>query len=1330
MSERTPPQQPARSPLGFASGVEGNRNGRPADPRWRTFFEHTSDAVFIYQLDEEGRPGTFVDVNPAAESRYGYTREELLAMSSPDLVDEVVVDIEHSLEQLHAAGYLVVESQHVAKDGRKIPVEVHLHQFCEDGEEFVLGICRDLSARRAAEQAVRDRDRTLVDTLDRISDDFAVLDHDWRIRHVNRRAADAVGMEKEQMIGKNVWELFPTARDLESSQMVASALESGEPLHFETLSELTGRWLAVSLYPTADGMSIFARDESERKRADEAMKAYARRMRQLAEASLEVASAESLDEKLQAVTEHARAILDARHAAAHLDPAGDGGTTYAASDATPGIQAPPPERLIELVSGQRGARRVSRADVGARQPGEGDLLIAPLLDRHGTVSGVVYVMEPEGGAFTEDDEAILAQLAQLASSAIEAARAEEARLMAAERLRFLAEAMPQKVFTANAKGELDYFNRRWFEYTGLGFDSLKGFGWEDVVHEDDRAANVAAVQHALDQGEPLEIEHRIRAADGRYRWHITRAEPMRDASGAVTLWVGTNTDIHDLKVAAQDLRESESRFRTMSNAAPVMIWMADPAGNYTWVNRRWQAFTGCPLDLARSDARFDRIHPDEAGPYREAFGGAVTRREPFRMEYRLRRFDGEHRWVIDEATPLYAPDGTLRGFIGTCVDVDDQKRVEQALRDSESRFRAIVSQATVGVAQTDLEGRFTYVNAGYCQITGYSEAELYERRMQDLTHPDDVAELDSRQRQALASGEPFVLDQRYVRPDGTPIWVNTSVTAVVDERGRPNAILAVTLDISKRRQHEEALRDSEERYRALVEATTAIVWMASPDGRLQYCSPQWYDYTGLSEEQSRDYGWTRAVEPQHREHIARFWRRIASAQSTMEIEVPLRRRDGSVRWHIARGVLLRDEVGEPVRWIGSALDIHDRKQAQEQLERLNVTLEDRVAERTAVAERQAEQLRQLAAELTRTEQNERRRLATTLHDHLQQLLVAAKFRLRVAENRGGQDTALILQIDELIDQSIEVSRSLTVELSPPVLRDAGLCPALEWLARWMSEKHHLTVDVDLDEAAEPADEHVRVILFEAARELLFNVAKHARVDEARVVLAPYDDQHIQLMIIDSGIGFDPGERSASGPGVAGIGLRSIRERIGYFGGRVDVDARPGGGTTATLVAPRQAAPLAMATAFGAGSGPRAGLRFARDGETAASPASQRTIRVLLADDHKILRDGLASLLSDAAGVEVVGEAQDGVEAVELALELQPDVVVMDITMPRMNGVEATRKITSALPGIRVIGLSMHNEADMASALEQAGAAMYLTKGGPAGALIDAIRGEGGPPAGS
>jgi DNA-binding NarL/FixJ family response regulator/signal transduction histidine kinase len=397
-----------------------------------------------------------------------------------------------------------------------------------------------------------------------------------------------------------------------------------------------------------------------------------------------------------------------------------------------------------------------------------------------------------------------------------------------------------------------------------------------------------------------------------------------------------------------------------------------------------------------------------------------------------------------------------------------------------------------------------------------------------------------------------------------------------------------------------------------------------------------------------------------------------------------------------------------------------------------------------IAEHRSEQLRALAAELVHAEQRERRRLAQILHDHLQQLLIGAKFSTTVIRNkaRTKELQRAAEQLSDTLNEAILATRSLTAELSPPVLHEKGLAAGLDWLARQMHEKHGLTVKVEADPRAEPATEQVRLFLFAAVRELLLNIVKYAGVDRATVHLRARDGGNVEVTVADGGAGFDPARLGGEEPTAGGFGLFSIRERIGYLGGHMEVESAPGRGSRFTLVAPSRlvedpprsvedppwrGGPLFVAQPPSAvpkppvvalpppvmppPAAPRTGL-LAEAG---------RTIRVLLADDHTVMRQGLASLLQEQEGIAVVGQAADGRQAVALARELRPDVVIMDVSMPVMSGVEATRILSAEMPEVRVIALSLHDAADMAASMREAGARAYLSKGGPAEDLVAAIR---------
>lgn len=460
------------------------------------------------------------------------------------------------------------------------------------------------------------------------------------------------------------------------------------------------------------------------------------------------------------------------------------------------------------------------------------------------------------------------------------------------------------------------------------------------------------------------------------------------------------------------------------------------------------------------------------------------------------------------------------------------------------------------------------------------------------------------------------------------------------------------------------------------------------------------------------------------EHLRRCRRQRRLTVSEVTLEAKDQRRI-TVQLH---SIPVAEENSISVFCKTAMTDVTDRKRAEEQLKALNETLEHRVAQRAAEAVQRADQLRVLASQLGQAEQRERFRLAHLLGDHLLLMLLAARNELSQLAGHVRQPEAqpMVDRLGMILEESIAEMHSLREELSPSALYESGLGEALRWLAGHMEQKHGLKVEVRADPDAEPAEEPIRVFLFQAARELLENVVVHAETDRAWISMRRISDAELEIEIRDSGTGFDPRKIRVPDAADGGVfGLFSIRERLDVFGGRLEIHSAPGKGSrmvmTAPLRQPRPAMPLIALARSQSGAVPDASSQPAPDStdESTEVPVFGVT-RVLLADDHPVIRKALAQLLSHRPDIQVVGEAGNGEQAVDMAFQLHPDVVLMDVVMPKLSGIDATRRIKAHLPEIRVIGLSMYDEGEIPNAMREAGVEAYIPKTASADVLIDAV----------
>ena len=454
-------------------------------------------------------------------------------------------------------------------------------------------------------------------------------------------------------------------------------------------------------------------------------------------------------------------------------------------------------------------------------------------------------------------------------------------------------------------------------------------------------------------------------------------------------------------------------------------------------------------------------------------------------------------------------------------------------------------------------------------------------------------------------------------------------------------------------------------------------------------------------------------------------RRIRAGEKIEHYETIRRRKDGTLLNISLTVSPIVDAAGRVVGASKIARDITERKRSEEALreaqrhfQQWNNQLEQAVGMKTVELRHSQERLRALTNELNVTEQRERKRLATELHDHLQQMLVLAKIKLGQGKRlvtTVPAALALMNELNEIFSDALQYTRVLVTELSPPVLRDHGLAAGLKWLGEYM-QKHDITVTVTVHEGALKLPENHVVFLFQCVRELLINSSKHAGTGQASVMM-DHRDSVLTIRVRDEGAGFDPtmvnGRETSSGEMSSKFGLFSIGERMLAIGGSFDIHSVPGKGTTAMLNLPLAKRLDQHAMKVGTDSG----------GSTTSRQelrVSTSITRVLLVDDHLMVRQGLKAILNAYDDIELVGEAGDGEEAVRLVDQLLPAVVVMDLDLPKLDGIEATRQIKCRHPETIIIGLSVNPTKESDEAMKRAGAARLLTKEAAVERLYESI----------
>jgi PAS domain S-box-containing protein len=830
----------------------------------------------------------------------------------------------------------------------------------------------------------------------------------------------------------------------------------------------------------------------------------------------------------------------------------------------------------------------------------------PLIVEDKVVGGLAFSFV-EVQEFEEDEQSFFLAVAQRCAQTLERARAEALFRTERETLERLVETMPVMMSMYYPETNSMRFNAEFERALGWKSEEVTVLSILEGLYPDPEYRN-QVLQRMATAGQNDWVEVQVQTRDGRMLDSLWANISIMDGEQIIR-GIALGIDITERKKAETKLRQSEERERvraaqleTLMEAVPAAIWVAhDAEAQLVAGNRASYEILHLPIGGNASlsapegvrPTNFQVLHngqvmqPEELPVQRAARGEEV-----YGFEEELRFDDGTSVYLLGNAITLRDEQNNPSGAVAAFVDITARKHIEEALRESEERFQAILRQATAGIVRKDVAGRLIFVNLAFCNMLGYTEAELLGKTIWEFTHAEDIEENKRLYDRAMLEGIPFKLERRMIRSDGSIIWVDASISPIMDTTGKPQSAVTVEVDITGRKQAEqdlqqlnlelegrvetrtaellsankrlkeeieeramveEALRESDETTRLILDTSPDVIVIADKQGRIRRINAQIEKLFGYQAQEVLG----RPIEMllperfherhvEHRSDYSKSPHRRPMGRGMELFGQPKDRAEFSV-----------DVMLTPIRNIGdwdtmvTIRDSTERKQMEDALRESHKRLQN------------------LSQRLVEVQEEERSSLARELHDSVGQSLAALNLNLTIINNQ--LSTFVNEQVKERLSDSVSLVldvialvRDLISNLRPSVLDDYGLEAALQMTLDKFNARYGIGIRFDKSESLVPRlGSSIEMTLFRIAQEGLLNAARHAQANQVALSLQ-LEEQAVHLTIHDNGIGI---QQETSRPG--SHGMKIMRERAEAVGGNLQILSTPGNGTQIEVSIPIQ-----------------------------------------------------------------------------------------------------------------------------------------------------------------
>lgn len=1095
---------------------------------YRLLFNAVNDAIVLV----EAKTGAFVAVNDTFSRMTGFSPQEakgltidvLFTGNSPYSGREARECIRRTL----AAGPQLFEWQAVDRQGRLHWVELNLKPLRLGRKDYVLGTVRNIQARKELEQKVQQSEGAMMALLHALQDVALLLDRDGVILAANQTARKRLDPQGASCLGRNVFELLPPKVAEVRKAWAARVFRSGKVLSFE--DENGGRHFLNTMYPIFDGqgeviqLGVYAMDVSEARQAQ----------RELAK----------IQGRLQCLLDHVPVALYG------CSPTDCGRLTYVSKNIARLTGFTADEIQGDPFFWSQRLHPQDRHLCCQRQQEQWQSGHQSLEYRFRHQDGNYRWLHDEFTLVRDSDGQPLEYIGSL-SDVTATRKAQEALTQSEARYRAIVECQSDLICRFTPDTKLLYVNEAVCRFLQKSRDELLGqhFGSLLTAVEPQSFRDWLA---AFTPDQPVgDREYPVTLPDGGHRWLSWMVYAFFDGSERLQEFQAVGQDITARVAVEEALRQSEQRFRTYTENSLVGVLVLQD-NRLRYVNPALAEMFGYePAELLNDFDVMELLQPDHRELIKEKIRQSLAGAPPEQYTIQGRRRDG--RVIHCELTSKRIDYEDRPAILATVVDITKRWEAETALRASEEKFRFLVEKMNDGLGICDAEQRIVYVNPRFCEIVGYSEAELLGRPLAELLDDENRQILKEQfGRRQAGIEQPYQLV--WTRKDGSQVPTLVAPRSLFDQNGRFTGSFGIFTDISVYRQAEAALQRRQQYFRQLTDNVSDVIGLLTADGLINYLNPNVARLLGFDPPELLGSSGFDLIHPDDVASLTlRFQRLLRQAKENFGAIVRVRHRNGNWRlWQIRGKNLLTDPVVAGI--VINARDITEQKKLEEALKQ------------------STKKLRALTAQIFTAQETERRRLSLELHDELGQSLTALKLQLRAIANKLRKDQTHLReecsQMLAYINGVVENVRRLSHDLSPSLLENVGLGAALANLMENFRKFYHITDNLQtLEEIEALLPDDAKIHVYRIFQELFTNIEKHSQASAIEVKVQK-TNHGLSFTIADNGLGFSvlEGDQKSSQDG---LGLSAISERILMLGGTLDIDTQPQVGTRIHFTVPLQ-----------------------------------------------------------------------------------------------------------------------------------------------------------------